>query len=103
MTAFGVDHWPRCSILHSQWYWRNDFDVVLMDIHMPGISGIEATQEIRKFKPQLPIIALTAVTIEENLDEFYRVAFNEIIPKPFKTEEFFEKIHRSLTQDISAE
>ncbi len=81
----------------------NDFDVVLMDIHMPGISGIEATQEIRKFKPQLPIIALTAVTIEENLDEFYRVAFNEIIPKPFKTEEFFEKIHRSLTQDISAE
>ena len=81
----------------------NDFDVVLMDIHMPGISGIEATQEIRKFKPQLPIIALTAVTIEENLDEFYRVGFNEIIPKPFKTEEFFEKIHRSLTQDISAE
>lgn len=81
----------------------NDFDVVLMDIHMPGISGIEATQKIRKFKPQLPIIALTAVTIEENLDEFYRVAFNEIIPKPFKTEEFFEKIHRSLTQDISAE
>lgn len=81
----------------------NDFDVVLMDIHMPGISGIEATHEIRKFKPQLPIIALTAVTIEENLDEFYRVGFNEIIPKPFKTEEFFEKIHRSLTQDISAE
>ena len=81
----------------------NDFDVVLMDIHMPGISGIEATQEIRKFKPQLPIIALTAVTIEENLDEFYRVGFNEIILKPLKTEEFFEQIHRSLTQDISAE
>ena len=80
----------------------NDFDVVLMDIHMPGISGIEATQEIRKFKPDLPIIALTAVTIEENLDEFYRVGFNEIIPKPFKTEEFFEKIHRTLTQDTSA-
>ena len=80
----------------------NDFDVVLMDIHMPGISGIEATQEIRKFKPDLPIIALTAVTIEENIDEFYRVGFSEIIPKPFKTEEFFEKIHRTLTQDSSA-
>ena len=80
----------------------NYFDVVLMDIHMPGISGIEATQEIRKFKPDLPIIALTAVTIEENIDEFFRAGFSEIIPKPFKTEEFFEKIHRTLTQDTSA-
>lgn len=74
----------------------NNFDVVLMDIHMPGISGIEATQEIRKFDKQLPIIALTAVTIDENLDDFYRAGFNEIIPKPFKTEEFFEKIYRTL-------
>jgi len=75
---------------------EHNFDVVLMDIHMPGISGIEATQEIRKFNKQLPIIALTAVTIDENLDEFYRAGFNEIIPKPFKTEDFFEKIYRSL-------
>lgn len=74
----------------------NTFDVVLMDIHMPGISGIEATQEIRKFDKHLPIIALTAVTIDENLDDFYRAGFNEIIPKPFKTEEFFEKIYRTL-------
>lgn len=75
---------------------ENAFDVVLMDIHMPGISGIEATQEIRKFNKQLPIIALTAVTIDENLDDFYRAGFNEIIPKPFKTEEFFEKIYGTL-------
>ncbi|MBT7305807.1 MAG: hypothetical protein HN847_04545, partial [Bacteroidetes bacterium] len=40
--------------------------------------------------------ALTAVTIDENLDEFFRVGFNEIIPKPFKPEEFFEKIHDTL-------
>ena len=75
---------------------QHHFDVVLMDIHMPGISGIEATQEIRKFNKQLPIIALTAVTIDENLDDFYQAGFNEIIPKPFKTEEFFEKIYRTL-------
>ena len=75
---------------------ENDFDIVLMDIHMPGISGIEATQKIRGFNKELPIIALTAVTIDENLDEFFRVGFNEIIPKPFKPEEFFEKIHNTL-------
>lgn len=75
---------------------ENNFDVVLMDIHMPGISGIEATQKIREFNTELPIIALTAVTIDENLDDFYRAGFNEIIPKPFKPEEFFEKIYRTL-------
>jgi hypothetical protein len=75
---------------------ENDFDIVLMDIHMPGISGIEATQKIRRFNKELPVIALTAVTIDENIDEFFRVGFNEIIPKPFKPEEFFEKICNTL-------
>jgi len=74
----------------------NNFDVILMDIHMPGISGIEATQKIREFNAELPIIALTAVTIDENLDDFYRAGFNEIIPKPFKTDEFFEKIYSTI-------
>jgi signal transduction histidine kinase len=77
----------------------NNFDLVLMDIHMPGISGIEATKKVRKFKPDLPIIALTAVTIDENLDEFYKAGFNDIIPKPFKTEVFFEKIYNILLKN----
>lgn len=75
---------------------KNDFDLILMDIHMPGISGIEATVEIRKFDSEIPIIALTAVTLDENLDEFYLNGFNDIIPKPYKTEEFFHKINKYL-------
>jgi signal transduction histidine kinase/CheY-like chemotaxis protein len=75
---------------------NNDFDLILMDIHMPGISGIEATIEIRKFDNAIPIIALTAVTLDDNLDEFYLNGFNDIIPKPYKTEEFFHKINKYL-------
>ena len=76
----------------------NNYDLILMDIHMPGISGIEATKEIRKVNEHIPIIALTAVTLEENLDEFYLNGFNDIIPKPYKTEEFFQKINKYLSQ-----
>ena len=78
---------------------NNHFDLILMDIHMPGISGIEATKEIRKFNETIPIIALTAVTLEESLDEFYLNGFNDIIPKPYKTEEFFQKINKYLSQE----
>lgn len=78
---------------------NNHFDLILMDIHMPGISGIEATREIRKFNETIPIIALTAVTLEESLDEFYLNGFNDIIPKPFKTEEFFQKINKYLSEE----
>ena len=73
-----------------------EFDLILMDIHMPGISGIEATAEIRKFNNNIPIIALTAVTLDDNLDEFYTNGFNDIIPKPYKTEEFYRKINNHL-------
>jgi len=76
---------------------QNDsFDLILMDIHMPGISGIEATKKIREFNTEIPILALTAVTLDDNLDEFYQHGFNDIIPKPFKTEEFFTKLHTAL-------
>ncbi len=91
----GVD-----AIKHAK---QEDFDIILMDIHMPGISGIEAAQKIREFNKSVPIIALTAITIEENLEDFYKAGFNEFIPKPFKAEDFFEKISRVLRiKDTSA-
>jgi signal transduction histidine kinase/ActR/RegA family two-component response regulator len=74
----------------------SSFDLILMDIHMPGISGIEATEQIRMFNKDIPILALTAVTIDENIDEFHEAGFNDIIPKPYKVEEFFQKIHNAL-------
>ncbi|WP_378177516.1 response regulator [Aquimarina sp. SS2-1] len=77
---------------------NNEFDLILMDIHMPGISGIEATKLIREFDTEIPIVALTAVTLDDNLDEFYNNGFNDIIPKPYKTEEFFTKLHKALSK-----
>lgn len=74
----------------------SNFDIILMDIHMPGISGIEATEKIREFNTDVVIIALTALTIEENLEEFYNAGFNEFISKPFNASDFFEKIYRTL-------
>ncbi|NNL81335.1 MAG: response regulator, partial [Flavobacteriaceae bacterium] len=62
----------------------NGYDVVLMDIHMPGISGIEATKRIRSFDKTQTIFALTAVTLEDKMQEFEEAGFDDIISKPFK-------------------
>jgi len=74
----------------------NNYNIILMDIHMPGISGIEATKRIRVFDKNLTIFALTAVTIEDKMQEFEDAGFTDIIPKPFKPEEFQKKLYHAL-------
>ena len=78
---------------------NNHYDVVLMDIHMPGISGIEATTMIRTFDKELTIFALTAVTIEDKMHEFDEAGFTDIISKPFKQEDFEKKLFGALILD----
>jgi len=74
-----------------------EYNVVLMDIHMPGISGLEATKIIRTFDKELTIFALTAVTLEDKMQEFGEAGFDDIISKPFKQEDFEKKLYAALS------
>jgi len=74
-----------------------EYNLVLMDIHMPGISGLEATKRIRSFNKELTIFALTAVTLEDKMPEFDAAGFNDIISKPFKQEDFEKKLYEALS------
>lgn len=80
----------------------DNYDVVLMDIHMPGISGIEATKRIRGFNKELTIFALTAVTLEDKMQEFDDAGFDDIISKPFKQEDFEKKLYAALFKNKSS-
>lgn len=82
---------------------NNKYSVVLMDIHMPGISGLEATKIIRTFDKELTIFALTAVTLEDKMHEFDEAGFNDIISKPFKQEDFEKKLFVALTKSESSQ
>jgi len=72
------------------------YDVVLMDIHMPGISGLEATKIIRTFDKELTIFALTAVTIDDKIHEFEEAGFDDIISKPFRQDDFERKLYTAI-------
>ncbi len=75
---------------------ENVYDAILMDIHMPGISGEEATIEIRKFNQETPIIALTAISLDDSLESFYAAGCNDVVTKPFKPEVFYQKIGENI-------
>ena len=71
---------------------NNKFDLILMDVHLPGINGTVATEQIRKFDQKTPIIALTAISLDENREILLSFGMNDVITKPFIPEEFYSTI-----------
>lgn len=75
---------------------KNDYDIVLMDIQMPVMSGIEATKKIRNSNNEkirnIPIIALTADITSETKYQIDNSGFNDYISKPFAPENLFNII-----------
>lgn len=72
---------------------KNTYDLVLMDVNMPVMDGIQATKLIRKIYPSLPIIALTANVMEGDREEFKSQGMNDYLAKPLDKDE----LHRVLT------
>ncbi len=64
------------------------FDVVLMDVHMPGMDGLEATRRIRSLADRclaaIPVIAVTASAVDEQVRECLAAGMNEVVTKPVR-------------------
>lgn len=72
------------------------FDIILMDVQMPTMNGYEATKTIRDFhneKAHIPIIAMTANVLKEEVDLCQQAGMNDFIGKPFDTSELIQKIY----------
>jgi PAS domain S-box-containing protein len=79
---------------------KKDFDLILMDIHMPEVDGYEATQMIRHMgdtiKAAVPIVALTANAFKQETDRFAEAGFNDYITKPFTEAGLYDCIKKQL-------
>lgn len=75
---------------------NHQFDMILMDVHLPGINGTIATKAIREFDKKTPIIALTAISLNENRQMLLSYGMNDVITKPFVPEDFYGTISKHV-------
>ncbi|MEN0004421.1 MAG: ATP-binding protein, partial [Bacteroidota bacterium] len=76
---------------------KNSFDIVLMDVKMPVMDGFEATRVIRQFTDEklrdIPIIAITASAVQDQLDKCKEAGMNDYVTKPIDEQELLRKIY----------
>ncbi|MCX8064454.1 MAG: response regulator [Candidatus Hydrogenedentes bacterium] len=84
---------------------RNRYDLILMDIEMPGLNGYEITRKIREMEQkrgtQTPIIALTAYSFEEDRERCIEAGMNDFLTKPVSPTNLIETVKRHLVKDDS--
>ena len=71
---------------------KNDYDLVVMDIMMPNLDGFSAVKEIKKFKPELPFIMLSALGEEYDRIHGFDVGVDDYVVKPFSSKELMMRI-----------
>lgn len=76
---------------------QQKFEVILMDLKLPDISGYEAIREIRKFDLATPIIVQTASKLPQEHAEAVKAGCNDILVKPFKIEEIATMLSKVLS------
>lgn len=85
----------------------NRFDMVLMDLQMPGQSGVETTRQIRALEKEkrlrrTPIIAMTGYIARSDMNECAEVGMDDLIPKPLHPDYFTKILRKYCTTPISS-
>ncbi len=85
---------------------RFPYDIILMDVSMPGMDGLEAAREIRGSRGaerSVPIIALTAHAMDGDKERCIEAGMDDYIPKPVRRDELMQTIRRTLRTRIEAD
>ena len=83
---------------------QGDFDMILMDTHMPEMNGYQAAKTIRvdfdESKRSIPIISLSAAALDHEKEEAMAAGMNDVLSKPFQPHELHEKMQKLLKMGI---
>jgi CheY-like chemotaxis protein len=73
-------------------------DMILMDIRMPDMNGLDATRIIKEVNHDIPIVALSAYAFDENIREAKAAGCDEFLAKPFRVEDLLDIVQKYVKQ-----
>lgn len=73
---------------------RSNFDLVLLDLHMPGMNGFDTFKEIRKGEIDVPVVALTADAFDDTREKAFAMGFDDLMIKPYRAEDLAKLISK---------
>jgi DNA-binding NtrC family response regulator len=76
----------------------NRVDLVLLDIKMPEMNGLEALQEIKGRHPEMTVVILTAYPTEENVEKAWELGANGFLSKPFELDALRDFVDKALSE-----
>ncbi len=82
--------------------WENPFDIIFMDIKMPGMNGVETFKRIKQIQPEAVVMMMTAYAVEDLIQEALEEGAYGILYKPLDIEKVFAVIERSKEAGQSA-
>lgn len=96
VTSF-TDGPTAMAEIHSR---CNEFDLVLTDLSMPGISGLEIARFVLQLRPDLPVVLSSGMVPEEMQQELAAAGVRDVLRKPFTFEELGETVARALSRRL---
>lgn len=78
------------------------FDLIVMDVRMPGLSGIDALKAIKQDDPTQPVMMITGVTGEEAADEAMSLGASDFVTKPFALKDLLARIDGAIARGIDS-
>ena len=81
-------------------FYKNHYELILMDYQMPILNGLEATRIIRKIDKKIPIIAFSANVMKEEILEIKDVGMDEILVKPIDTNKFYNILLKYISKKV---
>ncbi|GAC1443903.1 MAG: response regulator transcription factor [Sediminibacterium sp.] len=89
------------GVIGKRLFLSNNYDLVILDINLPGINGFELCKAIRKYNQQIPVIMLTAMNTTEDKIEGFDTGTDDYMIKPFEFKELLVRIRALLKRTMN--
>ncbi len=73
---------------------NDNYDLILMDIELPGLDGVEVTKILKTRNEKIPVVALTSYAMKGDRERFMKAGFDEYLSKPLDISDFINKLEK---------